>query len=272
MKYKLIISDFDDTILNSSMEYSEELVAAIREYEAEGGHFHIATGRMTDAILPYARKLGLKGDLLTYQGSVVADIESGKIVEQFTIPYETATEIGEYAEKNGWYYHVYDGDKFILREHTEYSRIYQRFCKCGTEELHYEVSRFLRDRKFSPAKLLIMASPDEVPAIRADVTERFGSQVHVNTSKDWMVEIVANNIDKGIASARLAERLGVKREETVCIGDSMNDAPMIAWAGLGVILANGSDEAKGYADIIGPSNDDNGVAYVIRKYGLEQEI
>lgn len=272
MKYKLIISDFDDTILNSSMEYSDELVKAIREYEAAGGRFHIATGRMTDAILPYARKLGLKGDLLTYQGSVVVDVESGKLVEQFTIPCEIATEIGEYAESQGWYYHVYDGDKFILKEHTQYSRLYQHFCKCGADELHYKVSEFLRDRRFSPAKLLIMAAPEDVPSIRADVTERFGSFVHVNTSKDWMVEIVANNIDKGIASARLAERLGVTREETICIGDSMNDAPMIEWAGLGVILANGSEEAKGYADVIGPSNDDNGVAYIIRKYGLEQEI
>lgn len=270
MKYKLIVSDFDDTILNSNMEYSEELLAAVRDYEAAGGHFHIATGRMTDAILPYARAMGLKGDLLSFQGSVVSDVESGKIVEEFPIPYATALEIGLYAEQRGWYYHIYDGDKFILKEHTSFSRIYQHFCKCGTDELGHNVSDFIRDNRFSPPKLLIMAAPDEVPSIRAEVTEKFGNVVHVNTSKDWMVEVVANNIDKGIAVSRLAARLGVKREETICIGDSMNDAPMIAWAGLGIILANGSEEAKGYADLVGPSNDENGVAKIIRKYGLEQ--
>lgn len=272
MKYKLIISDFDDTILDSGMEYSPELPEAIRAYEAAGGHFHIATGRMTDAILPYARKLGLKGDLLTYQGSVVVNAESGELVEKFAIPEEIAYEIGTYAESRGWYYHIYDGDRFILREHTAYSRIYQRFCKCGAEELHYNVSDYIKKNSFSPAKILIMAEPKEVPAIRAEVTARFGNVVHVNTSKDWMVEIVAENIDKGIASARLADRLGIKREETICIGDSMNDAPMIKWAGLGVIVANGSEEAKGYADVIAPSNDEDGVIYIIKKYGLGQEI
>ncbi|MFI3229883.1 MAG: HAD hydrolase family protein, partial [Bacillota bacterium] len=71
---------------------------------------------------------------------------------------------------------------------------------------------------------------------------------------------------------KLAKKHGIKREEIICIGDSLNDAPMIAYAGLGAVVANGSDAAKAYADIIVPSCQDDGVAYTIRKYGLGEDI
>ena len=46
----------------------------------------------------------------------------------------------------------------------------------------------------------------------------------------------------------------------------MNDISMIKYAGLGVAMENAYPEVKEAADVIAPSNDDNGVAYVLEKY------
>jgi len=54
----------------------------------------------------------------------------------------------------------------------------------------------------------------------------------------------------------------------IAVGDSINDTTMIQYAGLGAVMENGRDEVKAIADIIVPSNDDDGVAWVIEKYLL----
>ena len=70
MKYKMIVADFDDTLLNSQRTYSQRIKNIIKKYVDKGGKFVIATGRMTAAVLPYCRDLGLKGEVITYQGAL----------------------------------------------------------------------------------------------------------------------------------------------------------------------------------------------------------
>ena len=42
----------------------------------------------------------------------------------------------------------------------------------------------------------------------------------------------------------MASRLGVGQGEVVAIGDNVNDIEMIAWAGLGIAMDNGSQLAS----------------------------
>ena len=55
----------------------------------------------------------------------------------------------------------------------------------------------------------------------------------------------------------------------IAIGDNINDIKMIENAGLGVAMENGSPHVRALADIIAPSNNDDGVAYIVEKYVLE---
>ena len=58
IKYPLVISDFDGTLVKANGEISEETKKAIAEYIAAGGAFAISTGRLPAGILPCARELG----------------------------------------------------------------------------------------------------------------------------------------------------------------------------------------------------------------------
>lgn len=62
--------------------------------------------------------------------------------------------------------------------------------------------------------------------------------------------------------------LGIEASDTVAIGDSLNDIPMIRFAGLGVAMGNAQEPVKLAADIVAPSHHEDGVAAVIRKYLL----
>ena len=79
-------------------------------------------------------------------------------------------------------------------------------------------------------------------------------------------------MDKGRSLLRLSAHLGLTRDEVMAFGDGQNDVPMIAAAGVGVAMENGCPEARAAADIIAPSNLEDGVATVIERYLSEGKI
>lgn len=271
LKYKMIVSDFDDTILHDDLTYSEKFVDAVQRYTDKGGKFVIATGRMTSAVIDKCRKIGINGELISYQGAVITDIESGKTVDTTPIPCETAAEVSRYIDKMGLYHHIYEDEKIVAEKFSDYGEMYARFCDCETVSAGMPLYRYISEKRVEPVKILIMEDPENVEGHIRELDARFNGRVLINTSKTWLIEIISIDINKGIAVRKLAEKYGFKREEIICIGDSLNDAPMIEYAGLGVAVKNGSKAALSVADIIAPSNEEDGVAYIIEEYGMREE-
>ena len=71
IKNKLIISDFDGTLLTTRQTVPGRVKDVIDEYIAAGGIFAVCTGRMLASILPQVRALGLKGLVAAYQGTEI---------------------------------------------------------------------------------------------------------------------------------------------------------------------------------------------------------
>ncbi|WP_321571855.1 HAD-IIB family hydrolase, partial [Parabacteroides goldsteinii] len=80
----------------------------------------------------------------------------------------------------------------------------------------------------------------------------------------FYLEVVPKGIDKAASLERLLERVQIKREEVIAIGDGYNDLSMIKFAGLGVAMANAQPPVKSNADrITAFTNDEDGVAHFI---------
>lgn len=54
----------------------------------------------------------------------------------------------------------------------------------------------------------------------------------------------------------------------MAIGDGENDIEMLELASLGVALSNGAEKTKAVANVIGASNDEDGVADAIYRYAF----
>ena len=99
----------------------------------------------------------------------------------------------------------------------------------------------------------------------ADVT----ANLDVSYSSNRYLEFNARGVNKGAGLLRLADLLGVAREDTIAIGDNWNDFPMIEAAGLGVAVANAVEDMKPRCDYVCEAScDGNAVAEVIRKFVL----
>jgi hydroxymethylpyrimidine pyrophosphatase-like HAD family hydrolase len=55
------------------------------------------------------------------------------------------------------------------------------------------------------------------------------------------------------------------------VGDQDNDTPMVAWAGLGVAMGNGSVSCKAAADWIAPPISKDGAAVAIEQFVLSED-
>ena len=90
--------------------------------------------------------------------------------------------------------------------------------------------------------------------------------VAVTSSAAANIEINDIKAQKGPALLDYARKKGFKKEEVAAIGDNLNDASMIRDAGVGVAMANAVPAIKKLAQVKTKSNDDNGVAYILKKF------
>ena len=89
------------------------------------------------------------------------------------------------------------------------------------------------------------------------------------TASTWNnIELNIKSAHKGNALKRFAEHLGFGLENCMAFGDGMNDFTMVEQAGVGIAMANAEPEVKRVAKWIAPSNDEDGVAAGLEKWGL----
>ncbi len=70
------------------------------------------------------------------------------------------------------------------------------------------------------------------------------------------------------AIVTISEKLRVKTEEMIGVGDGYNDYPLLSACGLKIAMGNAAPELKAIADFIAPSVEEDGVATVIEKFIL----
>ena len=81
------------------------------------------------------------------------------------------------------------------------------------------------------------------------------------------LEYLPEGVDKGHGLCALARILGVDVAETIAVGDSLNDLPMLEAAGLGVAVSNATDGIDGLAGYAARSSCDDGIlAEVVEKF------
>lgn len=272
IKYPLIVSDFDGTLVNEDGTISDKNKQAINDYVALGGAFAISTGRMPDGILSRARELGLKGLVACCQGSIIADIATGDFVFEGRIPYETTLAIVKKMEEMGLHIHIYDSLDYYCNMDDEALKIYEKAVKSkAILVLDKPLSQFVEEKKFASYKVLAMVPAEaNEQVLNALAVENFVGCA-LTKSSEYLVEVINAQYSKGTAVEFLANYYNAPLDKTVAIGDQRNDLPMIERAGLGVAVNNADQGLKDKADYICTcTNEEGAVAEVIAKFGTEE--
>ena len=267
---RLIATDLDDTLLNAQSDLNPRVLDALRAAMAAGCGIVLSSGRMLEAMLPLARRIGVNAPMLLYNGALAYDHRTDETIFADQIPYETALGIAELCEGMGYYIQAYPGKNYYCNRVTRIhpratpptSTWTPRRCTCRSPE-------WMRENPSGMQKLLLIDTPEGATRAQEALREAFPHGASFLKSKPYFLEIAPEGVDKGKSLLRLAEHLGLERDEVMAFGDGQNDVAMIAAAGTGVCMENGCPEALAAADLIAPSNIEDGVAQVIEEYLAE---
>ena len=270
LNYKLIASDFDGTLIDDNQQISGKVRAAINDYVACGGIFCVCTGRMLRSILPQARDLGLKGLVVAYQGTIIADIESGRIIKTGGMEYTDVAHICSTLEELNQPINVYCGDTLYtnIPKDNPYLKTYERIVCVDAEYAGNKISEFVTRKKLFCPKVAVLVAPDEQEELYSKLVKLLGDKFDVTCSATVLIEISPLTDNKGEAVKYLAKYYGIPIEKTVAMGDNLNDLSMIKAAGLGVAVANATEKLKQAADFVSVSNNEGAVAQIIEKFGF----
>lgn len=262
---RLIALDIDQTLSWKNDVISERNLAAIRAAQEAGVFVTIATGRGFLSSKRILDQIRIDGPTIQYGGAVLANSPSGLPLETFALSSELVTEALETAHSLGLHAHVFIGDTVIAEKDCEFFRYYHE-----RTNLPFQIDPDLRQKAFSDVPKVLAYSPEHERAASFGkmIYDALGGRASVLLSSPGFIEINKIGVSKGSALDRMSKRLCIPREEVAAIGDNTLDLSMIEWAGVGVCVENGCEEAKQAADLIVPSCLDDGVAYYIENYVL----
>jgi len=262
--YKLIAIDVDDTLINDDKIVTEATQLALEQAIAQGVTVTLATGRMYASAQAIARQIGMNVPLITYQGSLVKNLLDGHVLYERSVPQDAARRILQYSEAHGLHLQLYIDDQLYVQVDNEKTQSY-----AGLSKIPYIVEPDFSKLIDQPStKMLIIDEPDYLDEVAVKLRDILGDQVHITKSKPHFLEIMHKEGTKGHALTYLAEHFDCDLSEVMAIGDAWNDREMLEVAGLGVAMGNAVPSLKEIADEITLTNNEDGVAHIIRKYIL----
>jgi Cof subfamily protein (haloacid dehalogenase superfamily) len=236
--------------------------AAIAATRAAGIHFVLVTGRMFQAVRPYALEAGLDDPVVCYQGAVVAEPVSGRWLRHVPIPLELARETIAAVNEEGFGLNCYVDDELYVAEVTPEARRYADFQHL---QLH-AVGDLLEWLKEPPTKLVVIHDPKVLDGLKHRMLARFDGRLYISKSLPYFLEFASPDVTKAAGLDFLSEQLRFTRKGTVAFGDGENDVELVEWAGYGVAVANAHERVKEAADFVCPSVDEEGVAQVLEAF------
>lgn len=261
--YRLIAIDIDDTLLTGDIKITERVSSAIKAAQEKNVIVVLSTGRTIKGAERFYHQLKLDTLFITSGGAEIYDAQRKRVFENELDP-AIVKQVLQYAYDNDIHAQVYIDGELVYKERNKYSALY---------EIPYGYPGILEPdlmqmSEIVTPKVLYVLDESRAPAVKKDVVSKFSSLV-INTSKSTYIEFSSVGVSKGVALKHVADYYNVDLKDVIAIGDSQIDAAMLNAAGLGVAVENAPDELKQIADITCPSNEDDGVAYVIEKYILE---
>lgn len=274
MPVKIAALDLDGTTLDNRAQLSEQNKQAIIQAAKKGALVIPCTGR-TNAEMPRElMELPQVRYCIMANGAKVLRMEDQKLLFSDCLDRKTAEQAISFASRYRCMCELYmDGHVFVEQHKLEDSTAYGvtpriRELVENTRTGVRQLQVFFARHRAPVEKINVFFGDLEHRRQFLNDVQVFGNTVEITGSMETNAEINNKTATKGRALQSLAQMLGVKRQEVLAIGDSGNDLSMLAYAGIPLAVANASSKAKLAAVEILPPNDQNAVAYALKKYIL----
>lgn len=250
-----VFLDIDGTLISDSFRISQENLDAIAAARAKGHLVFINTGRSWGNIPAELREQLDVDGVIAGSGAMI--IMNGETVFKKKFSEETVRKTAEYFFANREYWCVFEGIK------TNYI----------IPNAGYQIREGRQIELKSVDDLSLFVPGEEIQVIAAGpvVPDEFMQMLDGEMTFFIMrtyADCVIKGCDKAKGIERAIELTGVKRENTIAVGDSNNDLAMLEYAGISVAMGNSQENILKMADYVTDTAANSGVAKAITKFLL----
>lgn len=259
MKRKAVFFDIDGTLVAYDGTIPDSTILALKKLRENGHLAVISTGRTRPLIMTELLELGFDGivagcgSYVEYGGkevySEIADTTmimavSKRLVEEGIAPFLESPEglyyfpelVGDRERGATEYYSKLLGGSYMpVCDSMRISKMYVPLC--GST---FNIENYI------------------------DFKEYFDIHVHGNDG----VEFVPKFYNKATGMEYFIKAAGIDREDTYAIGDSFNDAQMLSFAGIGIVMGGAFEGVKEYADYVTTDIKDDGIYNALKHFEL----
>lgn len=287
--YQLIAIDLDGTLLNSYGVVTDRTKQTIKKCIDKGIEIVLASGRPNDSIEAIAKEIGAEHYFIAGNGALIYDIKKQKVIYEKYMSKEKVLEIIKLCEQNSISYNVYT-DKTILATSLKYNVLYyhkENLKKEESKKTHinivddmYTYVKQMQEEKFLKITICdtnsnvfnaIIRKMKQIKGIDILEVSHMSRKIIKQGTEDvpieyYYTEISLQEVDKSNALQFLQKKLNIKNEETIAIGDNMNDKKMIQKAGMGIAMKQSCPAIIEVADYVTEGNNEDGVAKALEKF------
>ncbi|RXI99874.1 HAD family phosphatase [Anaerobacillus alkaliphilus] len=275
MAYRLLALDIDGTLLQSNHRLAKQTKEAIEYAKRKGVYVTLATGRSFPSAQKVANALNLETDIITHDGAFIGSSLESPTFER-RLNNDKAFHIVELLEKHNCHIRVMH-EKFAIGNKIRQKNFLVAKMTVGIgDPVFYPVtfvdslSNYLLSDPVMPPKIhaFFFHEKDRLAA-KEDLIKQIPG-IHVTSSSEGGLEIVSEGISKATGLQILGKKLGISLNKMVAIGAYDNDIEMITQVGLGVAMGNAPKYIRDQADWVTRSNNQNGVAYMVKEVFRKQ--
>lgn len=264
----LLASDYDDTLYDKHLSISPENRQALGYFLREGGVFTISTGRSLGnfSIQMDLERLPVNAPVILANGAVIHDFSTGRTLWQQVLPPsapDCLTQVCAAFPLVGFeaYHREADGREqvYTFRANTATEKHLRR---CRLTGLPREIG----EMPVPWIKAILQhTDPAYLERVEAYMQTRWPEEFEITFSNPYLLEVTARGANKGLGVRRVAERLGIAPDHVYCVGNGINDIPMLAVSAIPFAPADCYDEVKDWGAVILPSCNESCVAEVVRR-------
>lgn len=251
MKYKIIFSDIDGTIINSQHFISQKTKKVLKKLDIP---VVLVSARMPQGMTTIQQQFNNHDPIICYSGALVMD--NNQII------YDVGIDINE---AKGLYNDLIEDKKVSVSAYCYnhwYSGRYDEWVKQEEKitSLKAIIDCFENENKVH--KFLCMSQPENIDKLELKIKEKY-PHLSIYKSKSTYLEIMRGDVSKLKAIEVLLECYQISLKESLSFGDNYNDLDMLKNTGMSFVMANAPDQIKKEIGRVTRSNDEDGIVYAL---------
>ncbi len=277
----------DGTLLNHEQRISERNKLAIETAIQQGVKVVVATGRSYPEAATVLKEANLSLPIICVNGAEIRNT-AGEVVYSKGMKKERASFIAKELKKRDIYFEIYTNkgsfsenyqlgvDVIVDIFHTANPEIPEELIrKRAVERLEVGVFEEISDyetifssSEYDVYKFLVFSKQKEVLKEAYEVLVEI-EDIAISSSGEENLEINSSDAQKGIALSHFVAEQGISLEDTLALGDNLNDVSMLSVVGYPVAMGNAHKDVLALCEYTTLTNREDGVGRAIESIVLK---